>query len=363
MEREKARPTRGGVGEFELIARLAAAIEAGSPADSTLLTPIGDDAAAAARPAETAIYTTDTLVDGVHFVAGQIPWFDLGWKSIAVNQSDVAAMGGRPVHALVTLGVPQGMSADPFIDAYDGMLAALGEFGGRIVGGDIVRSPVLFITVALTGTGVVPATDADDARRRLLPAASLPASDETEIALLRRDRAEPGDQLAVTGTLGASAGGRRAAGEHLAGEDADHLKRAHFRPQPRMRQGRILAAHGVRAAIDVSDGLVDDAGKLAAASRLDAVLFADLAPVDMALARLFPADARTMALTGGEDYELLFTAPSPLMSAVLHRLEMPATVIGRLLPAAADDAGHITALDARGREITLPRGGWDHLRD
>ena len=361
MEREDGTPPDRGVGEFELISRLIDAIEAGTAPDPTLLTPIGDDAAAASRPAETAVYTTDTLVDGVHFIAGQIPWFDLGWKSIAVNQSDVAAMGAQPVHALVTLGVPPVMSADPFMETYGGMLAALDEFGGRIVGGDVVRSPALFITVALTGAGVVSESDAGHARRRLLPTISEPPAGD--IALLRRDRAAPGDQIAVTGTLGASAGGRRAARERLAGEDAERLRRTHFRPEPRVRQGQILAARGVRAAIDVSDGLVDDAGKLAAASGLDALLFADLVPVGGALARLFPSDAREMALTGGEDYELLFTAPSPLVSAALHRLEMPATVIGQLQPATGAGAGRVTVLDRRGREITLPGGGWDHLRD
>ena len=361
MESENAAPSTGGVCEFELISRLVNVIEAEAALDPALLTPIGDDAAAASRPAETAIYTTDTLVDGVHFIAGQMPWSDLGWKSIAVNQSDVAAMGGRPVHALITLGVPPGMSADPFVEMYGGMLAVLDRFGGRIVGGDVVRSPVLFVTVALTGTGIVPATEAEEVRHRLLPAASHPPIDE--IALLRRDRAAPGDQVAVTGTLGGSAGGRLAARDSLVGEDAARLKRAHFRPEPRVRQGQILAEHGVRAAIDVSDGLVDDAGKLAAASGLDAVLFASLIPVDGALARCFPTDARTMALAGGEDYELLFTAPSSLMSAVLHRLEMPATVIGETRPAAADDAGRVAVLDERGSEITPSRGGWDHLRD
>jgi len=361
MKRANATPSGGGVGEFELISRLIDAIEAGAPPDPALLTPIGDDAAAASRPAETAIYTTDTLVDGVHFIATEIPWFDLGWKSIAVNQSDIAAMGGRPVHALITLGVPSGMSAEPFIEAYDGMLAALREFGGRIVGGDVVRSPVLFITVALTGTGLVSAAEAGEARRRLLPATSHPPVND--IALLRRDSVAPGDLLAVTGTLGASAGGRRAAGECLRDEDAACLKSAHFRPQPRVRQGQILAAHGVRAAIDVSDGLVDDTSKLAAASSVDALLFASLVPVDATLARLFPADARTMALTGGEDYELLFTAPSPLMSAVLHRLEMRATVIGEITPSVPGNAGRVAVLDELGRAITLPRGGWDHLRD
>jgi len=361
MERDNVTPPNVGVGEFELISLLVDVIEAGQAPDPSVLTPIGDDAAATARPAETAVYTTDTLVDGVHFVAGQIPWFDLGWKSIAVNQSDVAAMGARPLYALVTLGVPPGMPATPFVEAYNGMLAALREFGGHIVGGDVVRSPVLFITVALTGAGVVSTACAEKARRRLLPDAPPPPA--SEIALLRRDRAAPGDQIAVTGALGASAGGRRAAAEQLAGSDADHLRRTHFRPRPRVRQGRILATHGVRSAIDVSDGLVDDAGKLAAASGADALLFASLVPADEALARLFPADARATALAGGEDYELLFTAPSPVMSAVLHRLEMPATVIGQIAPAAGTEPGRVTVLDERGREITLRSGGWDHLRD
>ncbi|MBM3956543.1 MAG: thiamine-monophosphate kinase [Gemmatimonadetes bacterium] len=359
-QQEDSTPRGSAIGEFELISRLIEVIEAGSAAAPGLLTPIGDDAAALSRPAETAVYTTDTLVDGVHFITGQIPWFDLGWKSMAVNQSDAAAMGATPLHALVTLGVPPGMAADPFVDMYDGMLAALREFGGYIVGGDVVRSPVLFITVALTAAAVVPAEQARRARCNLLPASSEP--DPGGFALLRRDRAAPGDLLAVTGTLGASAGGRRAAAEGLPGDDAARLRRTHFRPEPRVHQGRILASLGVRAAIDVSDGLVDDASKLAAASGVNALLFAALVPAHPALLRLFPTDALTFALSGGEDYELLFAAPPALMSAALHRLEMPATVVGHVAPAADGPPGRITVLDEHGREVALPSGGWDHLR-
>ena len=360
MSHEKPEHTEQGVGEFELIARLAEVIDADLPDEPGLLVGIGDDTAVATRPAETNLYTTDTLVDGVHFRAGEIPWFDLGWKSIAVNQSDIAAMGGRPLHALVTLGVPPGMPAGPFVEAYRGMRAVLKEHGGRITGGDVVRSPVLFITVALTGIAVVPEATAADARLRYLGAVRSDAGPDA--AVLRRDRAVPGDQVAVTGSLGASAGGMRCVLERLEDEDAERLTRAHFRPVPRVRRGQILAVNGVRSAMDVSDGLVDDAGKLAKASGVDIAVFSSLVPVDPILRRVFPADALTMALGGGEDYELLFTAPSPVMSAVLPRLKTPATVIGAVITADGE-GGRVFVLDDRGREVELARGGWDHLRD
>ena len=125
------------------------------------------------------LLTSDAMVDGVHFRSGQIDWSDLGWKAVVSNQSDIAAMGGTPEHALVTLGVTGDVSTAQIEAVYRGMAAATNEFGGEIVGGDTVRSPVFFLSVALAGSAGVRVTG--------------------EPALLRRDAARVGDLVAVTG--------------------------------------------------------------------------------------------------------------------------------------------------------------------
>ena len=176
-------------GEFDLIRRLNNLLTAESNADPKQgpFIGIGDDCAVVLRGGVAELLTADAMVDGVHFKSGQIDWFDLGWKAMVSNQSDIAAMGGTPEHALVTIGVTEGLSASDIEAVYRGMAAAMKEFGGAVVGGDTVRSGVLFISVTLVGSAGVGETG--------------------EPALLRRDRAKVGDIIAVTGPVGGSAGG------------------------------------------------------------------------------------------------------------------------------------------------------------
>lgn len=351
MDADRATGTSGLPGEFELIERLARTLSTTAPGRSgdadplpELVLGIGDDCAALRRGSRTDVYTTDTLVDGVHFRAGEISWADLGWKAIAVNLSDIAAMGARPLASLVTLGLPGDTDPRRLDEMYRGMAAATSEYGGAVIGGDIVRSPVLFITVAMSGEAA--------------------ANADGEVALLRRDAAQPGDRVAVTGTLGDSGGGLQALRAGLSGAAVDRLAKAHHRPRPRVRQGRLLVSRGVRAAMDVSDGLVDDLGKLCAASGTAAVVRSDRLPASDELRDTFPDEWLSLALGGGEDYELLFTAPPQLMESVVTALEMPATVIGEIVAGDGDDAGRrVAVIDADGRPVEVARGGWDHLRD
>lgn len=345
MSARKRRQPGTGLGEFELIAHLAEIVGVDAP-DDDLLVGIGDDAAVVRRGELADIYTTDTMVDGVHFMAGQIPWRDLGWKSIAVNLSDIAAMGGTPLYSLVTLGVPPAIAPDALFDAYRGMTDATRRFGGRVVGGDVVRSPVLFITVAMVGTA---------SRVGGKP------------VVLTRSAAHAGEQVAVTGRLGDSAGGLRVAQGALnkggAGKEEASLLRAHFAPVPRVAEGQALVRAGVRAAMDVSDGLVADLGKLCTSSGVRGIVHADLLPVSKELKAAFPSDFLQLALGGGEDYELLFTAPPDVMRAALGRVGPASpTVIGEIQ--ATDDRsqrGAVSVLDGQGREIHVAHAGWDHL--
>ena len=173
-------------------------------------------------------------------------------------------MGGLPLHALVTLGLPPDTEMDDLKKLYRGMLEVGNKYGVAIVGGDAVRSPVVFITVSLIG--VHPGQP------------------------MLRSTARPGDLVAVTGYLGASGGGLRLMRDPhpIPAEAADYLRRSHRRPEPAVPEGRVLAAAGVVTAIDISDGLADDLAKLCRASGISARLFADRIPVHPLLKQAFP---------------------------------------------------------------------------
>ena len=369
------------LGEFGLIERLAEVLAesagegGGVPG---LVLDIGDDCAAVRRGSVTDVYTTDTMVDGVHFRTGQISWRDLGWKSMAVNLSDIASMGARPIMSLVTLGLTGDESVNDLEELYRGIADITNEFGGAVAGGDIVRSPALFITVAMTGEAAATAGGAAFNRARLMAGsmtgttagAGYPTAasqlkfdadakrDPDGAALLRRDAMSVGDLIAVTGTIGDSGGGVRVLADGIYGDAAETLKRAHFRPTPRMAAGIGLVTQGVMTAIDVSDGFVDDLGKMCRASGVSAKVRMPAFPVSDALKACFPEDYTEIALTGGEDYELLFTAPPPVMAAIATTLGVPVSVIGEVTDG---DAGTVTVLDERGRPLEITIGGWDHL--
>lgn len=329
------------LGEFGLIERLNARItrERGGPDngaafDFRLLVDTGDDTAAWQTGAATELATTDTVVEGIHFTRETTPWRDLGWKALAANISDIAAMGGRPTYALITLGLPPETAVADIEELYRGLLDIGNRYGAAIVGGDLVRSPVLFITVALTGLRAGPP--------------------------LRRDTARPGDQIAVTGWLGNSGGGLKLLLEKPAISEtaADFLIQAHRRPEPAVADGQTLSQGGVVTAMDVSDGLADDLSKLCLASGVAAHLSAGPMPIHPMLRSAFPADCLALALHGGEDYVLLFTAPPPVMDKVMPLLSEGAAVIGEIV---AGPAGQVTLISPEGGAAVIDRAGWDHF--
>ena len=369
------------LGEFGLIERLAKVLSESSEDGSGvpgLVLDIGDDCAAVRRGSVTDVYTTDTMVDGVHFHMGQISCRDLGWKSMAVNLSDIASMGARPVMSLVTLGLTGEESVNDLEELYRGIADITNEFGGAVVGGDIVRSPALFITIAMTGEAAATSGGAAFNRARLMagsmtgttagagyPTAASQLKFDTDAkrdpdgaALLRRDTMSVGDLIAVTGTIGDSGGGVRVLADGLSGEEADTLKRAHFRPTPRMAAGIGLVTQGVLTAMDVSDGFADDLGKMCMASGVAARVRMPAVPVSDALKACFQDDYTEIALAGGEDYELLFTAPPPVMAAIAPTLGVRVSIIGEVIEG---NAGAVTVLDERGLPLEMSGGGWDHL--
>lgn len=312
-------------------------ITARNPVRAGTILGIGDDAAVLDLGA-CAVVTHDMLVDGVHFRRATTGLRDLGWKALAVNLSDLAAMGAEPVAALVGLGLPTGSLADADIDdLYAGMDELAGPLGVTVAGGDVTSSPVLVLAVTAVG--------------RALPG----------VEPVRRAGARPGDVLCVTGVLGAAAAGLRLLEDPgllpgLPGRDA--LVAAQRRPQPRLAAGRQLAHAGATAMMDLSDGLALDAGRLAAVSGVKAEI--DLAGLPVAdgvadVAAAAGLDAVDLAATGGEDYELLAALPAAAVGACRAALGMPLTVVGRL----AAGAG-VAMRGADGAPWECGPGGWLH---
>ena len=309
-------------GEFDLIAHIRA--RAGQRADVVL--GIGDDAALLQAPAgRQLVVTADTLNAGVHFPEATTA-HDIGWKSLAVNLSDLAAMGAEPAWCTLSLSLP---ASDPaWLDAFlDGFLGLARRHGVALIGGDTTRGP---LAIAVTAIGTV----------------------EPDRAL-RRDGARAGDDVWVSGTLGDAA-----AALHLLPASPADLRERLDRPVPRVELGRRLAglAH---AALDVSDGLLADLGHLCRASGVGAEVELDRLPASATLCA-YPASERFgWQATGGDDYELCFTAPVSSRNALAEigvSLALPLTRIGRIV----DGAG-VLALDAEGRPWQPPRAGYTHF--
>jgi thiamine-monophosphate kinase len=322
-----------GAGEFELIEELSRRLD---PAVDGL--GIGDDAAAwPATPGVLVVATTDMLVEGVHFRLDWTSPHDLGWKALAVNLSDLAAMGAVPGRALISVALLPDQTA-LVEEMYEGLSELARLTGTRVVGGDTVRtSGPLVVNVALLG-------EAEPGR------------------LLRRDGALPGDLVVLTGPVGASAAGLALLLEgdpgRLAHAQAASLLAAHNRPLPRLSAGRALAALDLRCAIDVSDGVASEAWHLARASGVAIRLDTDLLPLQADAVFLFgEARARQLAVSGGEDYELLFTVPEGRLAEVTAALsaEGRPTVVGRVTGLAP--CGNVQML-AAGRVVESDRPGY-----
>lgn len=291
------------LGEFELIARYFAAERFAVPAAAGVVLGIGDDCAIVRVPAaEDLLISVDTLVAGVHFPADFDP-AHLAQRALAVNLSDLAAMGARPAWFTLALTLPE--VDEPWLAAFSGALAAFARrFGIALVGGDTTRGP-LSITVQVHGT---------------VPAGSA----------LRRDGACAGDELWVSGQPGLAALGLR---HILAGSVETAAARVFLQPEPRLALGAAL--RGVASAvIDVSDGLLADAGHIAERSGVAIVVEPARLPLAAELAQLADRDdALSLALGGGDDYELCFAvAPTRAaeIMAIANELGLACTRIGRV---------------------------------
>lgn len=330
------------IGEFGLIDRIRPGCLI---RPEGVVTPIGDDAAVFTTPERRLnLLTTDLMVERVHFLRNTISGIDLGHKSLAVNLSDIAAMGGTARDAYVSIAIPPDCSIGYVEDIYAGMRTLASEYDVNILGGDTTRSKTdLIINLAVTGLA-----EAD--------------------ALLLRSSAQPGDAVLSTGYLGDSRAGLHLILNRTKLETPGFkaLLTAHLRPRPHLHQGHFLARQkGVHAAIDVSDGLSSDLNHVVTASRCGARLFADQIPLSAELREFctrFEMDPVSFALAGGEDYTLLCTADAGTVDAIVHRFEkrfkLPLFVIGEMTGTAGIDL-----VTTDGESTRIDSTGWDHFKE
>ena len=271
------------IGEFGLIDLIKKRIFS---KDKRVIVNIGDDAAVIeSSPNRLLIFTSDTLVEKIHFNLNYFTFEEIGWKAMTANLSDIAAMGGLPKYALVTVGLPKSMRIEDVLSIYKGMSKIAWKYNCKIVGGDTTLVPKdLFISIALLG--------------------------EVENELLTtRGGAKKGDLICVTGELGEAQAGLEYLKKH--GRQKLPLVRKHLQPYPRIDEARILVTNlKINSMIDISDGLSSELFHLAEESRLGAVIYEEQIPIStkcVKLAALLNRSPLSYALSSGEEYELLFT--------------------------------------------------------
>ena len=308
--------------EFEIIRQMSGKLPQTPP---EVLVPVGDDCAVLRLGEREWVAATDMLVCGHHFKGWATPE-DVGFKAVAVNVSDVAAMGGTPRFVLASCG-----ASDPetTLRCFGGVLEACEAFGVYPLGGDTTGAGALTVDVAILGELFAPP--------------------------LLRSGANPGDLLAITGELGASAAGLLALESGTSGPE--RLIRKHLRPEPRVGLGVVAARLGVNAVIDLSDGLASDARRICERSGVGCRVDLDLLPVASDTRDFLEPlgqDPAILAATGGEDYELLISASASTLDALAESVQAPVTVIGEVTDGADVVLQH-------GNEAVEDFSGWDHF--
>jgi thiamine-monophosphate kinase len=290
---------------------------------------IGDDSAVLAPRTGELVVTADLLTEGVHFETSTISARDLGTKCVVVNVSDIAAMAASPRAALCAITLPEQTETSWVMELFHGIREACEAYGLSLVGGDLSRGASICIAVSMIG-------------------------DAAPGGVVSRSGARPGDAIALTGTVGASAAGRRLLGEGRVLAESDRvLVRAHVHPIARVGEARVLARNGARAMIDVSDGVGLDLSRLCSASRVGARL--RLADVPIA-----EGASLAEALGGGEDYELMAALPPEgFERAQRELLDAFGLRLSRVGDVTSGDA--LVGVGEDGTEEPLVPKGWDHF--
>ena len=307
--------------ERDVIRRISALLP---PAPPEVVVPVGDDCAVLKIGGSTWVAASDMLNQGHHFKEWAAPEA-VGYKAVAVNASDVGAMGGTPRFVLTSGGAPDPETA---LRLFEGVAEACERFGIYPLGGDTTSADAITIDVAILG--------------------------ELHAPPVLRSGAKPGDLLAVTGELGAGAAGLLALEHEASGYD--RLVRRYLRPEPRLKAGRAAAELGAGAMMDLSDGLASDVRHVCDLSGVGCDVDLALLPVAQDttnLARSLGQDPAVLAATGGEDYELLISAPKQVLDALTNTIETPLTVVGEITKEGV--------AFRRGIEPVEGLSGWDHF--
>jgi thiamine-monophosphate kinase len=328
------------IGEFGLIHRIRKGITSSDPA---LIQGIGDDVAVIKTGdagAKAWLVTTDILIEDIHFDLSWTDPFQLGRKALAVNLSDMDSMGGIPKYFLISLGLRKNLSLSFVSSFYRGLKKEAKRSQSELIGGDTSLSKKIVINICLLGEGI-------------------------EEDLLFRRGASVGDDLFVSGTIGDAALGLRILQEKGKIKGAERLIKKHLSPCPRIELGQAIAKHHwATAMIDVSDGLLIDTSHLTQESGVGARVWEGRIPLSRLYRKWighFSKEPYQLALSGGEDYELLFTAPPELrerISSLARSLGIPITRIGEILP--AKQGLHIIKKD--GKEYSPSHLGFEHFR-
>jgi len=330
------------IGEFGLIGRIDELLKREGVQAPGVSLGIGDDTASfKARPGQEILVTCDCVVEGRHFLSRHISPLDLGRRSMMLNISDIGAMGGRPLYALVSLGLKNETLVKDIEDLYRGFLAELNPFNASVIGGNLTKSgDGIFIDITLIG-------EVEEGRA------------------VRRSGATPGDAILVTGYPGQSAAGLQLLLQSLASENHPLVK-AYNKPSHRAWEGRAVALTGCATAmIDTSDGFLGDLGHICETSNVGALLSQEKFPISNELreaAELLKKDAYEFFLGDSDDYQLIITCGlkdvERLRSAIAVTYTGPVTEVGRLT---GPDKG-IRVMLADGSEKVLSAKGWDHFR-
>lgn len=325
--------------EFELIRLIKTTLPRSSP---NVYLGIGDDAAIVRPPKKNMVATVDTLVEGVHFDLSYMNAFELGHKALAVNLSDIAAMGAHPLYALVSIGLKQDTSEHFVTELYRGISSLAEHFDVDIIGGNTVQSPLsTLIDITVIGESTAPC--------------------------FTRMGAKENDIVAITGYVGSSAAGLvclKNLGRPSASHAVPELVKAHLMPSPRVREALALQNVGaVTAMIDISDGVAREIHHIAERSNVgvwidEAKL--PISPFTEKASKLVSSNPRAWALYGGEDYELLMTLkPSKVALAIkaLRKIKTSLTIIGKVVK--KSEGVHIQ--NREGSTGKLPARGWNHF--
>jgi len=326
-----------GIGEFGLIHRIRKWINSSDPA---LIQGVGDDVAVIEMGTKVLLATTDMLIEGIHFDLSWMDPYPLGRKSLAVNLSDIASMGGIPKYYLISIGLPKNLPISFISSFYRGLKQEAKRFQVQLIGGDTSLSQKIIINICLLGEG-------------------------EKGNLLFRKGAKVGNDLFVSGKLGDAALGLKILQEKRQIKGSEGLVKKHLSPCPRVKLGQAIAKyHLATAMIDVSDGLLIDTSHLLEESGVGALIWEDRIPLSglhRKWVRSFSKDPFRFALSGGEDYELLFTASSNLrekMTSLARSFKIPITRIGEILP--KKEGFHIIRKD--GKDYSPSHLGFEHFK-